>query len=126
MSRVPDCAEALGGLSRSLADLKGLQRNACDALYAGDYTSGGQRMRTLFSAWNEFLQGVSGILPALEEGAAARTQQSIAASLAYLKAVRGALERRDWIQTADLLSLDVVPVFEGWDRALAPELGNGI
>lgn len=118
-------SQVLAGLRESLAGLRSLQQEAAGELYAGSHALAGARLKTLFAGWSEFLRAVREILPAVDPESGARVQVTFARTAAALSQINQALMRRDWVETADLLSLEGEGLLDAWSAALAGPPASG-
>lgn len=112
-------AEVAAGLAQGVSALARLQAAATESLYAGAYEAAGARLRDLFEGWGDFLRAVQTAAPAFPEPMGGRIPPVTRDTCAHLDRIRAALARRDWIETADLLSLEGEPLLDAWRRALA-------
>ena len=112
-------AEVLEGFRESLTKLRGFQRRAVDSLYAGDYKEGGDRLKVLFNAWGDFLQGIRDLLPCLPGPLAESVSAAVAGTRVYLQEVQAAIVRKDWVETADRLGVDGGPLFVEWEAVFS-------
>ncbi len=112
-------AQVMTGLRESLGGLRSAQKEAADELYAGAHARAGARLKTLFAGWSEFLRAAREVLPAIDAASGARVQGAFAQTAAFLSRLNQALVRRDWVETADLLSLEGEGLLDAWSAALA-------
>lgn len=111
--------QVCAGLRESLEGLRAIQRDAAGDLYAGVHAQAGTRLKALFSGWSEFLQAVRQVLPSLDTTRGERAEQAFAQTASVLSRIHQALSRRDWVETADLLTLEGEGLLDAWSVSLA-------
>ncbi len=112
-------AAVMEGLQEALGRLKGIHQRTAETLYAGSYDQGGVQIRALCGAWGEFLRVAHEVAPCLDSSRGEVFQKAVGLTLSSLEQVRTALIRKDWVETADLLSLEGKDLFASWSKALS-------
>lgn len=111
--------QVCAGLRESIESLRAIQREAAADLYAGVHAQAGGRLKALFSGWSEFLQAVRQVLPSLDPARGAKAERVFGQTASVLSRLHQALSRRDWVETADLLTLEGEGLLEAWSESLA-------